>query len=257
MTDTVRVEQRENVATVTIDRPEKRNAMDVATRDQLREKLAETVDDEDIRIVVFRGAGDGSFIAGGDLETMAEYDALEGLEYLTEHAQGLYNDIADLTLPTVAAIDGYAFGGGLELALACDLRIASTSARLGLPEVGLGLLPAGGGTQRLARIAGTGTAKDLVLTGRTIDANEAERLGVVTRTYDEDAFEQGLREVTDRLRRQAPIAQRLANQAIDSSVADVGLDVERLAGALLFGTEDFQEGVDAFIDERQPDFRNQ
>lgn len=254
MSENVQLSRRDNVATVTVDRPEKRNAMNVQTRRQLRNAVERVIDDQDSRVLVFRGAGSDSFIAGGDLDVMAEYDSIEGLEYLTKHAQGLYNYIARVPLPTVAAIDGSAFGGGLELALACDFRVAASSARLGLSEVGLGLLPGGGGTQRLARIAGTGVAKDLILTGRAVNADEAARLGVVTRTYDEGEFEANLRSLTDRLSQQAPIAQRLAKQAIDSTENKAGFDVERFAGALLFGTDDFEEGISAFRRDERSNF---
>lgn len=257
MSEFVDLSRDDGVATVTVDLPEKRNAMDVETRTQFRYAVERVAEDDRSRVLVVRGAGSESFIVGGDLETMAEYDALEGLRYLTEHAQGLYNYIAEIPLPTVAGIDGYAFGGGLELALACDLRVVSASAQLGLPEVGVGLLPGSGGTQRLTRIAGAGVAKDLVLTGRTVDAQEAKELGIVTRVYDDGEFEAGLDDLTNELRSQAPVAQRLAKKAIDTPEFDAGLDVERLAGAVLFGTDDFEEGVSAFYDNRSPEFRGQ
>lgn len=255
MHEFVRLSREDGVATATVDRPEKRNAMDIETREQLREVIGEAVDDDTVSVLVLRGAGSDAFIAGGDLERMATYDTMEGLEYLSEHAQGLYDYVADIPVTTVAAIDGYAFGGGLEIALACDLRVASSSAEIGLPEVGIGLLPGGGGTQRLTRIAGSGVAKDLILTGRSVESDEALNLGIVNRVYDDDAFEGELEELASELEEQAPLARRLANAAIDASFEDAGFDVERLAGALLFGTDDFEEGVSAFTEEREPEFR--
>lgn len=154
MADRILVDRGDGVATVTVNRSEKRNAMDVPTRKDLRAAFESVGEDDAVRAVVLRGAGDGSFIAGGDIDSFAEFDHMEGLEYATKYAQGLYNYVADLPKPTVAAVDGYALGGGTEIALACDIRLATEDAKFGLPEVSIGVLPAGGGTQRLTHIVG-------------------------------------------------------------------------------------------------------
>lgn len=256
MSERVLTSHDDGVATVTVNRPEKRNAMDIPTRRALRDAIETGVDRDDCRVLVVRGAGDGSFIAGGDLEAFAGFDPVDALNYLDHHSQGLYNYLAEVRVPTVAAIDGYAFGGGMELALACDFRVATESATLGVPEVGLGLIPGGGGTQRLAHAAGSTVAKDLVLTGRSIDAREAADLRVLTDVYPDERFEAELESLVETLRDGAPVAQRLGKLAVNRALGSTeGFDVERLAAAFLFATEDLAEGVSAFRDDRDPTFR--
>lgn len=254
MSDRVLVDRANGVATITVNRPEKSNAMDVPTRKALRSTFEEVAHD-DSRAVLLRGAGDGAFIAGGDLDSFAEFDHMDAMEYVTEYAQGLYNYIADLPKPTVAAVDGPALGGGTEIALACDIRLASEDALFGLPEVTLGVIPAGGGTQRLVQAVGAGMAKELVLTGRVVKPPEAEDIGLANHVYANDEFEDAVDEMVDRLTSQAPVAQRLAKEAMNRSLdQEAGLDVERLAGAFVFGTDDSQEGIEAFLDNRDAEF---
>ena len=254
MSERVLLDVSDRIATLTVNNPEKRNAMDEETRTALRERVDEVDANEEIRVVVLRGAGD-SYIAGGDIEAFAEYDQVDALEYLTDYAQGLYNDVADLTKPTIAAIDGYAFGGGLEISLACDLRVATPDATVGLPEVGLGILPGGGGTQRLAHVAGAGVAKDLVFTGRAVDAEEALDLGIFNRVYAPEEFDESVRELAATIAANAPLSLRLAKESIDRGLdAEAGLDFERIACAFLFGTADKREGMEAFLEDRDPAF---
>lgn len=254
MSEKVLLDVSDRIATLTVNNPDKRNAMDQETRTALRDRLEEIDANEDIRVVILRGKGD-SYIAGGDIEAFAEFDRVDALEYLTNYGQGLYNDVADLTTPTIAAIDGYAFGGGLEVSLACDLRVATPDATVGLPEVGLGILPGGGGTQRLAYVAGAGVAKDLIFTGRAVDAEEAAALGIVNRVYDADEFDDSVRELADTIAANAPLALRLAKESINRGLDDEGgLDFERVACAFLFGTADQREGAEAFLEKREPTF---
>lgn len=255
MTDPINVKLKDAIAVITVDRPDKRNAMDIKTRKRLRTAFEAVVENGSVRVIVLRGAGDESFIAGGDIEEFETYDSVDGLHYLTEHAQGLYNYIARVPFPTIAAVDGYALGGGTEIALACDIRLANKQAKFGLPEVGLGLIPAGGGTQRLAQIVGVGQAKELILTGDVIDADEAYRIGLVNHVYSEEEFESKIQEFATRLSNNAPLAQQLAKKALHQQMdIEKGLNFERIAGAYLFGTEDFSEGVDAFLNNREPEF---
>ncbi|MFB6142207.1 MAG: enoyl-CoA hydratase/isomerase family protein [Halorientalis sp.] len=250
----VRVETGENVATLTVDRPEKHNAMDVETREQFRAAL-DDVADGDARVLVVRGAGD-AFVTGGDIADFAEFDRVDGLEYLTEHAQGLYNAVADLSIPTIAAVDGHALGGGMELALACDIRLATPDARFGLPELELGIIPAGGGTQRLATVVGAGIARELVLTGRVLDADEAADIGLVNHVHPAAEFDERVTEMAERIADRAPLALRMATESLDRSLdVEAGLDFERVAGAFLFGTEDQHEGARAFLEDRDPSFQ--
>lgn len=255
MTEKVLLDVSDRIATLTVNNPDKRNTMDQETRTALRKRVDEMDENDDIRVVILRGKGD-SYIAGGDIEAFADYDQVDALEYLTKYAQGLYNDVADLTKPTIAAIDGYAFGGGLEVSLACDLRVATPDATVGLPEVGLGILPAGGGTQRLAHVAGAGVAKDLIFTGRAVDAEEAADLGIINRVYEADGFDDSVYELAESIAANAPLALRLAKKSINRGLdAEAGLDLERIACAFLFGTADKQEGAEAFLEKREPAFK--
>jgi len=251
--DRVLLDRDAGIATVTVNRPEKRNAMDVPTRRALRGRLDAAVAGGAGAIVI-RGAG-SAFVAGGDLDAFAGYDPLEALDYLTEHAGGLYDHVAGLPVPTIAAMDGPAFGGGLELALACDLRLAVADVRLGLPEIGLGLIPGGGGTQRLAAVAGAGVAKELVLTGDSVTGREAADRGVVTAAHPAGAFEDALAARAADLADGPPVAQRLGKLAVNRAVgSEAGHDVERLAAAFLFATADAAEGIAAFREDREPEF---
>lgn len=255
MADQVLIDRDGAIATVTVNRPEKRNAMDIPTRKQLLAAFEEVSEDDDIRAVVLRGAGDGSFIAGGDIESFSKFDHMDGIEYAAKYAQGLYNYVADLPKPTIAAVDGYALGGGTEIALACDIRLATEDAKFGLPEVNIGVIPAGGGTQRLAQVVGAGIASELILTGRIIDAEEANEIGLANHIYPESEFGDEVASMAETLASKAPVAQRLAKESISRSLdIDAGLDYERLAGAFLFGTDDQKEGADAFLEDREPKY---
>lgn len=254
MSEKILLDVSNRIATLTVNNPDKRNAMDRETRTALRDRVDEVDANDDVRVIVLRGKGD-SYIAGGDIEAFADYDQVDALEYLTNYGQGLYNEVAELSKPTIAAIDGYAFGGGLEVSLACDLRVATPDATVGLPEVGLGILPGGGGTQRLTHVAGAGVAKDLIFTGRAVDAAEAADLGIVNRVYDADEFDDSVRELAETIAANAPLALRLAKESINRGLdAEAGLDFERIACAFLFGTADKQEGAEAFLEKRDPTF---
>ncbi|SEH13478.1 enoyl-CoA hydratase [Natronorubrum sediminis] len=255
MSDRVLLERREQIATITVNRPEKRNSMNVETRKELRAAFETAVDDDDVRAIVLRGAGEGSFIAGGDIEAFSEYDLVDGLEYGETHGQALYNYVADVPKPTIAAVDGYALGGGTEIALACDIRLATPDAVFGLPEITIGIIPGGGGTQRLVHAIGSGLARELILTGRTVDADEADEIGLANHVYPDEAFDDEVRKLATQLASRAPIAQQLAKEAMDRSLnIEAGLDFERLASALLFATDDQKEGAEAFLEGREPEF---
>jgi enoyl-CoA hydratase len=257
MATNVQLSREDSIATITIDRPEKRNAMDIPTRKELRAALEECEHD-DVRVVVLRGAGDGSFIAGGDIDMFREFNVMDGLEFANRYSQDLYNYVAEFPKPTVAAIDGYALGGGTEIAIACDIRIATENAKFGLPEASIGLFPAAGGTQRLIDIVGTGMAKELIFTGRILDAHEAEDIDLVNHVYEEGAFEDELESLCQEIASKAPIALRLAKESINRGLDhEAGLDFERVAGALLYGTDDKVEGIDAFKEDRSPEFTGQ
>ena len=251
----VRVERDARTATVTVDRPEVRNAMDVPTRRELRAVFDALADEDGVRAVVVRGAGEGNFVSGADIQTLNEMTPSEGREYAERHAQGLYNHIASFPHPTVAAVDGYALGGGLELALACDVRVSTPDAKLGLPEVTLGVIPGGGGTQRLQAVVGAGVARELVLSGRIIDADEAERIGLVNRVVDAEEFDDEVRSLAEEMASNAPVAVQLAKQAMNRGLdMEAGMDFERMAFAAAIATADKDEGTAAFLESRDPEF---
>lgn len=256
MSENVLVERQDpGIATVTVNRPEKRNAMDVPTRKELRSAFESVATDDDVRVIVLRGAGENSFIAGADLSKTAGFDHMDGLEYVTEHAQGLYNYVADVPKPTIAAIDGYAFGGGTEIALACDIRVAQEGIKMGLTEEKVGVMPAGGGTQRLAQVVGVGLAKELIFRGQVVDAAEAEEIDLVNHVFSEAEFEEEVYAIAEDIASNSPIALRMAKESINRGLdLEGGLDFERIAGAFLFGTDDQKEGARAFLEDRDPEF---
>jgi enoyl-CoA hydratase len=232
--------------------------MDRDTRDDLREAFRSAATEESVRSIVLRGAGEDAFIAGGDLDAFQEFDLSDGLEYTSRYAQGLYNEVATVPKPTIAAVDGDALGGGTEIALACDLRLATPNARFGLPEINLGILPAGGGTQRLVSEVGLGAAKEIIYTGNIIEAKEAERIGLVNHVYESNEFEAEVGSLAEEMATKPPIALRLAKESLNRAVDhEAGLDFERVAGALAFATEDRSEGVRAFLDGRDPEFEGE
>lgn len=256
MPDNILLDRRESgIATITVNRPEKRNAMDVPTRKELRETFETVVNDDDVRVIVLRGAGEGSYISGADLSQTVEFDHMDGLEYVTKHAQGLYNYVADVPKPTIAAIDGYAFGGGTEIALACDIRVAQEGIKMGLTETSVGVMPAGGGTQRLAQIVGVGLAKELIYRGAVVDAEEAKEIDLMNHVFSADEFEAEVYAIAEDIADRSPIALRMAKESINRGLdLEGGLDFERMAGAFLFGTEDQEEGARAFLEDRDPEF---
>jgi enoyl-CoA hydratase len=251
------VERQEGVAVVTLDRPEALNALDQALLGQLRERLEELAKDGAARVVVLTGAGERAFAAGADIKEMA------GMDVEQARAWGqLGHDVASLletmAKPTIAAVNGFALGGGCELALACDIRYASTTAKLGQPEVNVGIIPGWGGTQRLARVVGLGLAKDLILSGRTVDAEEALRMGLVSAVFPPAELMPRTLELARALAAKSPLvlaaAKRMLNRSLQGAL-DTGLSEEVAAFAELFASEDQKEGMAAFIERRPPLFK--
>ncbi|HEY3102460.1 MAG TPA: enoyl-CoA hydratase-related protein [Pyrinomonadaceae bacterium] len=254
--ETILVERRERVAIITINRPEKRNALNIQTRAEGAAVLDELRDDDSVRVVVFTGAGDKAFIAGADIAEFAERTALAQRAIMLE--RGLFNAIDTFPKPVIAMVNGYCLGGGCELALACDIRIASDTASFGQPEINLGIIPGGGGTQRLTRLVGEGKAMEMILTGAIISAQEAFRLGLANQVVPADQLETKTMEVANRIAEKSPIALRLAKEAVklaSRSNLDEGLRREVDLFALCFSSEDKDEGVNAFLEKRKPEFK--
>ncbi|HZO63232.1 MAG TPA: enoyl-CoA hydratase-related protein [Gaiellaceae bacterium] len=251
------MEQRDGgVAVVTIDRAEALNALDRETLTALRDRLREVATDSTVRAVVLTGAGEKAFAAGADIREMTEMGVLEA------HAWGSLGHecgrlLESMPKPTLAAVNGFALGGGCELALACDLRYAAENAKFGQPEINLAVIPGWGGTQRLARAVGAGLAKDLILTGRTIDAAEALRIGLVSAVHPAGELLDRVLETAAGLAKKSPVAlsaaKDAANRALQGDLGS-GLAYEAILFAALFSTEDQTEGMTAFSEKREPDF---
>ena len=253
--ETLRVEVADRVATITVDRPEKRNALNGQVRRELIEALDGLEGDDDVRVVVITGAGEKAFIAGADIGEFAERTPLE--QRAAMEGRRVFTVIAGFPKPVIASINGYALGGGCELALACDLRIAARSARLGQPEVNLGILPGGGGTQRLPRLVGLGRAMRLILTGELIDAQEAERIGLVDLLVDDDDLADRTRELATSIAAHSPVALKLIKEAVRASAEmplAAGLELERELFITAFSSDDRTEGIRAFLEKRKPEF---
>jgi enoyl-CoA hydratase len=250
----IRVEREDAVAIITIDRQEALNALDVATLTELRDRLLELADDDATRVVILTGAGEKAFVAGADIKYMSGLDVDQARQWgALGHETGRL--LETMPKPTIAAVNGFALGGGCELAVACDLRYASSSAKLGQPEVNLGIIPGWGGTQRLARLSGLGVAKELIFTGRIVDAAEALRIGLVNAVHD-PVLEKA-REVGTLLASKSPIALKLmkdlANRAL-GGVHAANLDAEGEMFGELFSSDDAKEGLAAFVEKREPRF---
>jgi enoyl-CoA hydratase len=254
--ETLLLERRERVAIITINRPEKRNALNIQTRIEGSGVLDELRADEQIRVVVITGAGEKAFIAGADIAEFAGRTSITQREVMLERS--LFNAIDSFPKPVIAMINGYCLGGGCELALACDIRIASETASFGQPEINLGIIPGGGGTQRLTRLIGEGKAMELILSGEIIDAKTALAMGLVNHVVPADELESQTMEMANRIAAKSPIALRLAKEAVriaSRSNLDEGLRREVDLFALCFSTEDKDEGVRAFLEKRKPVFK--
>ena len=250
----IRVDREGAIVILTVDRAEAMNALDLPTLGDLREQLRELADDAAIRAVVLTGAGEKAFIAGADIKYMSGLGPEEAKDWagLGHNCAGL---LETMPKPTIAAVNGFALGGGCELALACDLRYASSTARLGQPEINLAIIPGWGGTQRLARVCGLGVAKELVLTGRQVDADEALRLGLVNGVHD-PALEKA-REIASLLASKSLLALATAKAAMNHALQ--GDHIENMISEAdrfgeLFAAGDAREGLRAFVEKREPAF---
>lgn len=243
------------IGLVTMDRPQVMNALDARTFLELDRLLDGAAADRALRGLILTGKG-RAFVAGADLSEIRD-DGMEENRAYAKLGQGLMDKLEALPIPTVAAVNGYALGGGCELALACDIRIAGERARFGMPEVGLGVIPCFGGTQRLARLVGSGLAKELIFTGRTVDAQEALGMGLVNRVVPQEALMDSAAELLGLTLPKSGAAIRYAKLAVDRgrdmSLAD-GLEYERALSALCYGLPDKTEGIRAFLEKRRPVF---
>lgn len=252
------IDDRDGVRRVTINRPDKLNALDSITLDALHVAFDAAAEAPDVRVIVLTGAGPKAFVAGADIAEMAGLRPAEARDFALR-GQRMMRRIETLPKPVIAMINGFALGGGLELAMCCHLRIAADTAKLGQPEINLGLIPGFGGTQRLLRLAGRAVALELCLTGAPIDAARAQALGIVNRVVPADALADTTTALAQQLASAAPLALRGVLDCIhfggESAISE-GLEYEAAQFGLVFSTDDMQEGTRAFLERRSPVFRN-
>jgi enoyl-CoA hydratase len=254
----VLTELHDGYAVLTISRPEALNALNPAVLDELERAWAALEDDQRVRVVVLTGAGDRAFVAGADIAAISQIGSAAEGERFARRGQAVLDRIAQSRLVSIAAINGYALGGGLELAMACDLRIAADSAEVGQPEILLGVIPGFGGTQRLARLAGPGAALWWILTGERVTATEAWRLGVIDRVVPRAELMEAALSLARKLAERAPIALALAKRAVREGLRGdlpTGLDLEAALFGLTAATADAREGTRAFLEKRAPRFQ--
>ena len=257
MSDFVRVETSDAIRTVTVQRPEKLNALNTEVMRQLEGAITAASTDASLRCLIVTGAGEKAFIAGADIGELAKLTPIEGREH-ARRGQAVLDAIEGLPIPSIAAINGFAYGGGLELALACSMRVASENAKMGLPETSLGILPGYGGTQRLARLVGKAKAYELILTAeKGITAGEAERIGLVNRVVPAGSAHAAAVEIAKKIAAVGPTACRFAMEAIRRGVEmplAEGLNFEATLFGLCAATEDMREGMTAFLEKRPARF---
>lgn len=250
------IETSDRISTLTINRPDKRNALNQATRDEILHAFDSLQSATDGRVLIVTGAGDKAFIAGADISefdgrtALTQREAMKGLRVFTA--------VEEFPKPVIAMINGFCLGGGLEFALACDVRIAADTAKLGQPEINLGIIPGGGGTQRLTRLVGEGKSMELILTGDLIDATEAKAIGLVNDVVPASQLRERVRILAARIAEKSPIALRMAKEAVKTAARmnlREGLDRETDLFSLTFASEDKNEGVRAFLEKRKPDFK--
>lgn len=254
--ETIIVEKKERIAVLTVNRPDKLNALNTRVHEEGVSALEEIGRDEAVRVVVITGAGEKSFIAGADIGEFA------GRTPVTQRAvfqhKTLFNSIDTFAKPVIAMINGFCLGGGCELALACDIRLAGENARLGQPEINLGIIPGGGGTQRLTRLIGEGRAMEMILTGEMIDARTALEFGLVNHVYPADQLEAETMRLAGQIAEKSPIALQMAKEAVKTAARanlEEGLRREIDLFAITFSSEDKEEGVAAFLEKRKPEFK--
>lgn len=251
----IMVEKKNGVGIITVNRPEVRNALNRAAWRGLDTSFQDLDSDPGIKVIIVTGAGDKAFVAGANLNALKERDMVETFN---AENQRILQRVENLGKPTIAAINGFCLGGGLELALACDVRISSSAAKFGQTELNVGILPGAGGTQRLARLVGPGKAKELIFTGKIISAGEAEKIGLVNIVVDPDKMMETALETADQMASKSPLVLRVAkfvvNRGIDVDM-ETALALERLGQTVVFGSSDHIEGIDAFLEKRPPQFK--
>lgn len=254
--DNILVVKNNKIAQVTINRPNKLNALNSATIHELSDAFEDLEDDEDVNVIVLTGSGDKAFVAGADISEFAHFSVDEGGGLARKGQEMLFNLIENLSTPVIAAINGFALGGGLELAMACHFRIASDNAKMGLPEVSLGVIPGYGGTQRLPQLVGKGKAMEMIMTATMIPADEALNCGLVNHVTTQEELLPLAEKIAGKILRNSSVAISAAIRAVNANFEDGvnGFDIEIEEFGECFGTNDFKEGTTAFLEKRKPNF---
>jgi enoyl-CoA hydratase len=250
---------KDKIAIITINRPDKLNALNNDTLLELRSVFKELRGRDDVYVVILTGSGEKAFVAGADIKELNQLDVLSAKKF-AERGQDVFNSIENMNKPVIAAVNGFALGGGCELALACHIRLASENVKFGQPEVNLGIIPGYGGTQRLSRLINSGRAMEYILTADMIDANEALRVGLVNHVYPQAELMSRAIEMAQKISSKGQQAVRFAIKAVNAASqisAKEGQNYEASLFALCCGTEDFKEGTSAFLEKRKPEFKNQ
>ena len=251
------LEHEKGIATLYINRPEKLNALNKATIQELHETLKMVDENPEVRVIIITGTGEKAFVAGADIAEFAHFSAEEGAQLAAKGQQLLFDFIENMKTPVIAAVNGFALGGGLELAMACHFRIASENAKMGLPETSLGVIPGYGGTQRLSQLVGKGRAMEMILTAGMIDADTAKIYGLVNHVVPQEELFSAYRTIATRIMKNSPVAISKAIEAVNANyVSGVnGFDVEIKNFGDCFATEDFKEGTTAFLEKRKAEFK--
>lgn len=254
--ENILVDREGQHATITINRPKQLNALNRQTIEELNHSLKELNADQEVRVVIITGSGEKAFVAGADIKEFADFSVNEGTELAARGQELLFDLIENFSKPVIAAVNGFALGGGLELAMACHIRLASENAKLGLPETTLGLIPGYGGTQRLARLVGHGRALEMITTAAMISADKAGALGLVNHVYTQDELLVKAKEMAGKIARNSPEAMKSAIRSVNAGFRTgiSGFKVEIEEFGRCFGTNDFKEGTTAFLEKRKPSF---
>jgi enoyl-CoA hydratase len=254
--ENILVQKKDRLAQITIHRPKKLNALNKATISELNTIFEELEEDENILVIILTGSGDKAFVAGADISEFAHFSIEEGSDLSRAAQEILFDYVENLSTPVIAAINGFALGGGLELAMSCHFRIASETAKMGLPEVSLGVIPGYGGTQRLPQLVGKGKAMEMIMTAGMISAEEAKAVGLVNHVTTQEELLPFTEKIAHRITRNSSLAISAAIRAINASFEDGvnGFEVEIQEFGDCFNTDDFKEGTTAFLGKRKPNF---
>ena len=254
--ENILVDQEGHTGTITINRPSKLNALNKKTIAELHRAFAQMAEDPEIRVIVLTGTGEKAFVAGADISEFASYSVAQGEQLASEGQDLLFNFVEQLSTPVIAAVNGFALGGGLELAMSCHFRIASDNAKMGLPEVSLGVIPGYGGTQRLPQLVGKGKAMEMITIGSMITADEALRLGLVNHVVPQEELMDFSKKIASKISNNSPVAISYAIKAVNAGFKSnvIGFATEIESFGACFGTEDFKEGTTAFLEKRKANF---